>query len=152
MFGIKRDHNKKPCDQCPFRRKAINGFLGDSTPEEFIGTTMADYPMPCHLSIDYSSPVWKESWEVGEEGRLCAGALIFYANISKMSRDPARPRLKPDRDNVFASPSEFLAHHTKSIEDVIADLRKKQADPSYQQKEANGTKKKPAARRSRSGA
>lgn len=103
---------EKPCNDCPFRRKSMPGWLGDDTPENFIATTMSDYPMPCHQTIDYSDPDWKRLWERVATGKLCGGALIFFANISKLSRWPDRPRLPADKENIFASPAEFIAHHT----------------------------------------
>lgn len=114
---------KKPCSDCPFRRIALPGWLGEDTPESFIATTMRDEPMPCHQSVDYERPDWKEDLnENPESGRYCAGALIFFANLCKLSRDPRRPKLDPDHETVFATPQEFVDYHTQ---DVRAWARKK---------------------------
>lgn len=99
---------KSPCDQCPFRRKSIPGWLGADTPENFIETTMADYPMPCHSTVDYEDPGWFENLD---EAQACAGALVFFANLCKLSRDPKRPKLPADHEWVFSRPEEFLEHH-----------------------------------------
>lgn len=101
---------KEPCAQCPFRRAGMAGWLGESDPESFIETTMADYPMPCHQTIDYADPDWKEHWEAGQNGKLCAGALSFFANIGKLSRERGRPR-RPEDETVFSSAQEFCDHH-----------------------------------------
>lgn len=101
----------RPCAECPFRRASLPGYLGSDTPENFIATALADYPMPCHLTVDYSDPEWRAKWERAGEGRLCAGAAIFFANLCKLSRDRDRPALPVDRALVFAHPGEFLAHH-----------------------------------------
>lgn len=102
------------------------GFLGDSTPEEFMESTMADYPMPCHKTIDYTDPNWKEKWEelvVDDDlhfhrgttmEKHCAGGAIFFANISKRSRDRMRPRLPDDKEFVFDHPQQFIDHHRSS--------------------------------------
>jgi hypothetical protein len=103
----------KPCARCPFLRKALPGYLGDDTPENFMATTMSDYPMPCHLTINYTDSEWKEKWENGEAGEQCAGAAIFFANMNKISRDSKRLRKAKDPMKVFANPIEFLAHHNK---------------------------------------
>lgn len=100
---------KKPCRECPFRRESLPGYLGADTPEGFIATTMADVPMPCHLTVDYESDDWEEQ---AAEAPLCAGALIMFSNMAKLSRDRNRPRLPADRENVFTFPHEFLKHHT----------------------------------------
>lgn len=100
---------KKPCNDCPFRKASLAGWLGASTPHQFISTTMADHPMPCHLTVDYSDPAWKAKLDTSGAS-YCAGALTFFANIFKLSRDLDRPRM-PRSDAVFASPQEFLDHH-----------------------------------------
>lgn len=98
----------KPCKACPFRRKSAPGWLGASTPEEFLREqTLRDLEMPCHSTVDYENPWWRDRLD---QARFCAGALIFFANICKLSRDPSRPRL-PKSSEVFASPQEFLEHH-----------------------------------------
>lgn len=117
---------KEPCNQCPYRRKSAPGFLGKSTPEEFMQSTMADYPMPCHKTIDYNDKKWKEKWEalivddefdpglqlsISPREKHCAGAAIFFSNISKRTRDKMRPRLPPDEVLVFNSQKEFIDHH-----------------------------------------
>jgi len=117
--------HKKPCGDCPFRRVSTPNHLGASTPEEFVATALADVPMPCHLTIDYDDPEWKEKWLQGQEGKFCAGSLVFAANMCKLSRDPARPKLPADREKVFSWPAEFLKHHS-----------------SYQQEEEHGSKRK----------
>lgn len=102
---------KTPCKECPFRRKSMKGWLGDSTPEQFMATTMADVHMPCHKTLDYSDPQWAEKWVEGEAGEGCAGAHIFFANICKRSRDRSRPILPKDKKSVFSLPQEFIDHH-----------------------------------------
>jgi len=101
----------KPCSQCPYRRQSLQGYLGESDPEEFMELTMSDYPMPCHQTVDYREPQWKKKWEAGQVGKLCAGALIFFANICKRSRDGSRPTIPADRELVFSRPDEFIDYH-----------------------------------------
>ncbi len=104
-----------PCEKCPFRRLSLPGYLGESTPREFLEQVLSETEMPCHLTVDYSTPFWREEMETNTGGssdaRLCAGALVFQANVGKLPRDGSRPRLSRDTQTVFASPQEFLAHH-----------------------------------------
>jgi hypothetical protein len=72
--------------------------------------TMHDVPMPCHLTVNYSDPDWESKLD---RAKYCAGALVFFRNISKLSRDPDRPRMEADKETVFASPDEFVLHHMK---------------------------------------
>lgn len=104
----------KPCSECPWRRSSIRGWLGASTPREFLATTMAEHRMPCHKTIDYERPDWKVA---AAAAPLCVGSLVFLANICKIPRDPdlaaARMMVAADREEVFSSPSQFLDHHSR---------------------------------------
>lgn len=102
---------KQPCAECPYRRKSLPGWLGADSPEGFMGTTMADHTMPCHMTVDYERKNWRATLPDAEQ---CAGAAIFFANICKLSRDPDRMRLPADRENVFATPMEFVEHHSNT--------------------------------------
>ncbi len=101
---------KKPCNECPFRRKSIPGWMGDATPEEFIEATMADAAMPCHMTVDYEDPNWPSMNQ--PETSYCYGALVFFRNTCKKSRDKERPIAEPSKD-VFAHRMEFLNHHLR---------------------------------------
>lgn len=85
-----------PCHDCPMRRDAIKGWLGGNTPQEFLAYCHSDEAYPCHTSI----------------GPGCAGMAIYRANVGKRPRDPKALRLPADRERVFATPMEFLEHHT----------------------------------------
>jgi hypothetical protein len=116
----------KPCDQCPFRRDAAAGWLGEATPESFIVEISMEHPLPCHPTIDYSDPKWKEKWEAGETGRICAGSLIMSANMCKIPRDRAFPKLPSDLKAVFGNHKEFLDYHNN------ANVRSWESDRSYE--------------------
>jgi hypothetical protein len=113
---------KKPCNQCPFRREAAPGWLGASDPEGFVGTMITEKePLPCHSTVDYERSDWHERWERGVDRRnkLCAGALTLMANQGKRPR--TGPAAERDTVTVFASYREFVQHHrtarVKSWED-----------------------------------
>jgi len=103
---------KAPCDQCPFRRKAAAGWLGQSTPEGFIGTILiGTEPLPCHSTINYERTDWRERFlsKRDPKAKLCAGALILQANTGKVPREG--PSLPADRTRVFSTFAEFIEHH-----------------------------------------
>ena len=100
--------NPQPCNACPWRRVSIPGWLGRDTPTEFLLRTMSDVPMPCHKTINYEDKKWYLKWFNGKTGKLCAGSLIFFSNICKLSRDSQRPRLPSNKELVFSSGAEFL--------------------------------------------
>lgn len=109
-----RQAQKKPCNQCPFRRKAMAGWLGESTPEGFIATILMDYePLPCHSTVDYNRPDWHARWMSGRDkkAKLCAGALTIAANTG---RKPHFGHATADKEAVFATFAEFIEHHRGS--------------------------------------
>lgn len=107
-----RPIQKKPCGECPFRRKGIAGWLGRATPESFVINVSMEIASPCHTSIDYEDPAWESKWRAGEIGALCRGALIYAANCGKIARNQAAvPRVDADDDLVFSDPHEFVDFH-----------------------------------------
>lgn len=109
---------KVPCNECPFRRVAPNGYLGAATPDNFIRSTLiTEVGMPCHLTVDYEDDNWLEQMETS--AHLCRGSLIFLKNVCKLPRTPeysaAVQATVADRKTVFSNPAEFLEHHTAPI-------------------------------------
>ena len=98
---------KKPCRECPFRRKSAPGYLGNDTADHFLALTMRDHEMPCHISVDYERKDWRNT--IGS-AQHCAGAATFFANIGKLSRDQGRAQ-RPKSTAVFTTPMEFLKYH-----------------------------------------
>lgn len=105
--------HKQPCSQCPFRQTSLKGWLGASTPEEFVEQTLSQGDMPCHKSINYEDPNW--------EGKLankphCAGSLIFLRNAGVREFRPEITakisQFKTDYTNVLVGPGHFIQHHS----------------------------------------
>lgn len=86
----------RPCSDCPFSRKAINGWLGSLSADDWVKAAHGETYIECHVHT----------------GVDCAGAAIYRANICKRLRDPNALRLQADKVSVFANPMEFLEHHT----------------------------------------
>lgn len=91
----KRQH-KSPCSDCPWARKAVAGWLGPLTPEEWVELAHSECREYCHTT---------------STNHECAGLAIYRANVFKVLRDPTAFQLPADRVKVFGSPAEFLAHH-----------------------------------------
>lgn len=106
----------KPCSDCPFRRKAMPGWLGGSSPEGFIDCMQRDEPLPCHQTVDYDDPNWLVKWmkQGGDTGNVCAGALIFMANKCQRPHDPNFPTMEPDHGAVFSNSVEFVRFHREA--------------------------------------
>jgi hypothetical protein len=89
--------HRKPCADCPFARKALKGYTGSWTPEDFIQGIHGEVRFDCHTATVQ-----------------CAGAAIFRANVIKCPRDKTLLTLPRDKDLVFANDAEFLAHHNST--------------------------------------
>lgn len=109
-----RPPTKQPCSDCPFRRKAMPGWLGAGSPESFLDCMQRDEPLPCHQTIDYDDPRWLEKWSAQEDGSICAGALIFMANKMQRPRSREFPTMPSDKDAVFSNSLEFVRHHREA--------------------------------------
>lgn len=105
----------KPCSDCPFRRKAMPGWLGGGSPESFIDCMQRDEPLPCHQTIDYDDEHWLAKWMLQRNtGKMCAGALVFMANKLQKSHVPGFPTMPKDPANVFSNSVEFVRHHREA--------------------------------------
>lgn len=85
-----------PCHDCPFRRTAINGWLGGLTAEDFITVAHTDTYSSCHVISN----------------QQCAGMAIYRRNVCKRVEPPLL-KLEADRELVFSTPMEFRDHHTR---------------------------------------
>jgi hypothetical protein len=93
-----RKQHTKPCRECPWRRAALRGWLGDMGIETFLDHAHSESVLDCHL---------------GDGSQQCVGAAIYRANVGKRTRYPNLILMMPaDREKIFTSPMEFTAHHT----------------------------------------
>ncbi len=90
-----RQH-RRPCKDCPWRRKSAAGWLGsEQTPEQWVQSAHDETYIECHV----------------HEGFQCAGSAIYRKNVCKSPRFPELLVLPADHEAVFSNPSEFIAHH-----------------------------------------
>lgn len=115
-----RFKQKKPCKTCPWSRSVGVGETGGAHPFKFIGQAHGPFWLPCHSSPGY------EADRRNQEHRQCAGAAIYRANSGASEHIPDQlHRLPEDRELVFASPEEFLAHHASmTLEEAGEEMRK----------------------------
>jgi len=105
---MKKQH-QKPCKACPWRKASAKGWLGDSTPVEFMQTSEAEHRMPCHLHVDYERPEWRSD---AENAPQCVGRAVHFANRCKQPRNTDLLHMPADREQVFSNPQDFIDHHT----------------------------------------
>ena len=100
------------CNQCPFRRNAIKGYLGESSfkPDEFLQPVLhGDIHLPCHSTVNY---------EVEEDTSsiVCRGWLTMMRNECKAPRNAKLYKMtrivKPNREDYFSHTSEFKEYHS----------------------------------------
>jgi len=97
---------KKPCNECPWRRNALAGYLGPHNADEWLSLAETDAPIACHKTIQES--------ESFEGTKHCAGAATYRANRCKLPRDKRIPTGPSDHDGVFSNPVQFKDHHNAS--------------------------------------
>lgn len=107
--------HKKPCDECPWRRSHMPGWLGGYEAEDYIRQIQFDGPpLPCHKTFPEGN---------GPAKAMCAGALIFMKNSIKSAQHPdygdAMQHITADKEAVFTWPHEFLQHHSQSIKEWL---------------------------------
>jgi hypothetical protein len=99
--------HSKPCGECPWRKESAAGWLGASTPVEFLQQSESGIKMPCHLHINYEQDDWENEIDNVPE---CAGRSIHIANRCKSVSGILK--LPADRDTVFSNPQDFIDHHS----------------------------------------
>lgn len=88
--------HKRPCSDCPWARDSLNGWLGGLSAEEWVRIAHSDAVVDCHAI----------------KNTQCAGIAIYRRNVCKQAMPP-NLRLEADRTAVFATPAEFIEHHSK---------------------------------------
>lgn len=107
---------KKPCGECPFRRKAPGGWLGAwESPEEMSAQVNTEQGLPCHVSYDKLMEDDLGPTETFRQAHVCVGGLQMANNSCKLYRDP---QLRKQAAAVGKSPDvfnewEFAKHHNE---------------------------------------
>lgn len=106
------------CDECPFRRLAMAGWLGSNDPETFANiATNGPVSVACHKMVDQT--LTGATWTQSEASApRCRGALTLIRNECKRPGNPELLALLTDvaQDNqtVFSHRLQFLDHHESS--------------------------------------
>lgn len=96
--------HKKPCAECPWRRKAPAGYLGGIKIENFVNPVKFGMPIPCHLSTS--------------EDAMCAGAAIVMKNSCTVPRDQGDAEqvdLVERSSDCFQYVHEFEDYHSRGL-------------------------------------
>lgn len=85
----------------------MRGWLGRRKPESWIQAAHSETVIECHT----------------KEGCHCAGVAIYRGNVGKLPRNEEVLALPKDKKTVFATPQEFLDHHTLKFRDLERPAR-----------------------------
>ena len=106
---------KKMCDDCPFRAKSLQGWLGPYTVDDFEKIIHSETGMICHTAIDDMKVKGYEDDEIEEYGQHCIGMFRYRNNVCKTSRDSVieayQDSLKKVKDEPVIGAFEFRKHH-----------------------------------------
>ncbi len=96
------------CNECPWRRVALPGFLGPFSAREWIEKAHSQYdqPIECHKTIT------GDRWD-DKPLRQCLGAAIYRRNVGWLPKYFDKVYVAPftDTETIFGTPGEFLEHH-----------------------------------------
>lgn len=112
-FGSLPPATPNPCNDCPWVRTSIPGWLGPHTPQEWTDQAHGEVPIACHQTIvadedgvgDWNHP----------KMRQCRGAAIYRANVCKSPHREDIAVGPVNKEAVFARRTEFEAHHEVRI-------------------------------------
>lgn len=102
--------HKKPCNECPWRKTALAGWLGGHDPNYYADAVDNNEVPACH-QIDFGPD--------SDKTAMCAGALATMANQCKSAYntdggEEAR-QIVGKNDNCFQHVGLFYQHHTGEI-------------------------------------
>ena len=103
---------KTCCASCPWRRDSEPGAIGSKEPAStFIGQAHGPFLLPCHEA--YEAAMGRQGWRKEADNSVqCCGAATFRANVGVDKLMPnGIHKVQADKENVFATAAEFLAHH-----------------------------------------
>ena len=104
-----KDKLKSPCNECPFRKNSLPGYLGGVwTAKELHQTVMGEAPFPCHQTMEHRE----------EDYSHCVGSIMYMNKNAKRCQNIQLSRLQAkfkdeDHSNIL-SLVEFVEHHQKA--------------------------------------
>lgn len=127
----------KPCSECPFVGHTPGWTGAHKSAREFVEIARSEELFPCHATIDYTDPEWREQLD---EAQHCVGIAAFRRKLCKIPRDHAvaahQARIHeavtvvwpPDRlvdlhDNVIPRLRQMEALHRDRGDDPTVDVQ-----------------------------
>lgn len=107
--------HRKPCKECPYRRKSPAGYLGGYPLEPYRQPPSAGVPTTCHM---------KDKGAADPATAFCSGSLAVIANDPKVTPAPGYELAAlavEDRETCFGSVEEFAEYHKHTF--IVEGLR-----------------------------
>jgi len=104
------------CNDCPFSRQSLPGFLADYKVEDFRAFMTHDIMFPCHKQMKAATPIEavQASIKAGKL-KLCRGYVESMVKSAKMPREESFAQIvkdvRPYLDDHSMSIWEFTDHH-----------------------------------------
>lgn len=101
---------KEPCNECPFRKRSLPGYLGGHPLEPYRQPPSAGMPTSCHCT-DRGAGDPRTSF--------CAGSLAVIANdpdVTPLDEYAEAAAVVGKRDDCFDTVADFAKHHERADE------------------------------------
>lgn len=97
---------KEPCSDCPWRKNALPGWLGNHDVDYFHDVFEQDFPYPCHQTMGKPNE------------HICTGLVFTRVNSCKISKYPGPLKetenaLRDVQNNCFDNIHQFKDYHSK---------------------------------------
>lgn len=106
-----KDNLKEPCKECPFRKTALNGWLGGLTAEQTNAYVLDEADFACHMTRK----------KAPDKMSRCKGSQLFLIHHCKLPRknEPLRKALQQTKKEGHNMDDylgfDFVQHHTSPI-------------------------------------
>ena len=106
---------KKMCNECPFRKKSIKGWLGPHTGTDMQTMVHNGQGFTCHKEVNALTAQGYDEEEIANDGQHCVGMLRYRNKVCKTSRNAEerahQSALKDIEDEEVLDAFTFVEHH-----------------------------------------
>lgn len=102
---------KNPCNECPFRKKSIAGWLGPWTVQSILQQAHGEAGLGCHVDVEKKKNLSDE--ELVEKVHICVGSIQHANKSFKSYRNPELRKMQDElgEGEDILNLREFYLHH-----------------------------------------
>ncbi|GAB4042646.1 DUF6283 family protein [Spirosoma litoris] len=101
---------KKPCNNCPFRKDSLEGWLGEYRARQIAQSATSDNNFYCHKTLIRDD---EGDTQIGINSQICAGSVLLH---QKEGRPNCYYRFIDKEysgsELIFDSANDFIEHHS----------------------------------------